>query len=59
MRHQVEPDPAEMARRYGLETPIPDWQERLACSRCENHATRYRSHGRATVNSLLIVEGHQ
>jgi hypothetical protein len=23
-RRQVEPDPAEMAERYGAETPVPD-----------------------------------
>jgi hypothetical protein len=23
-QHQVEPDPAEMAARYGAETPVPD-----------------------------------
>jgi hypothetical protein len=27
-RHQVEPDPAEMAQRYGPETTVPDWRER-------------------------------
>jgi hypothetical protein len=32
--HQVEPDPAEMAARYGVETPVLDWRERLVCSRC-------------------------
>ena len=32
-RHQVEPDPAEMAQRYGAETPVLDWRERLVCSR--------------------------
>ena len=26
-------DPAEMAQRYGPDTPIPDWRERLVCSR--------------------------
>ena len=25
--HQVEPDPAEMAARYGAETSVPDWRE--------------------------------
>jgi hypothetical protein len=30
-RHQIEPDPAEMAQRYGAETPVPDWRERLIC----------------------------
>jgi hypothetical protein len=33
-QHQVEPDPAEMATRYGAETSVLDWQERLVCSRC-------------------------
>jgi hypothetical protein len=33
-QHQVEPDPAEMAARYGAETPVLDWRERLVCSRC-------------------------
>jgi hypothetical protein len=33
-RHQVEPDPAELARRYGADMPVPDWRERLVCSRC-------------------------
>ena len=31
---QVEPDPAEMAERYGTEMTVPDWRERLVCSRC-------------------------
>jgi hypothetical protein len=30
--HQVEPDPAEMATRYGAETLVPDWREKLVCS---------------------------
>jgi hypothetical protein len=33
-QHQVEPDPAEMAERYGAEMTVPDWRERLVCSRC-------------------------
>ena len=32
--HQVEPGPAEMATRYGAETSVLDWRERLVCSRC-------------------------
>jgi hypothetical protein len=36
-RYQVEPDPAEMARRYGPETPVADWHKRLVCSRCGSH----------------------
>jgi len=33
-QHQVEPDPAEMAARYGADTSVLDWRERLVCSRC-------------------------
>jgi hypothetical protein len=38
-QHQVEPDPAEMAARYGAETPVLDWRERLVCSRCGSRQT--------------------
>jgi hypothetical protein len=31
--HQVEPDPAEMAARYGADTSVLDWRDRLVCSR--------------------------
>ena len=27
--HQVEPDPAEQAERYGADTAVPEWRERL------------------------------
>jgi hypothetical protein len=33
-RYQVEPDPAEQAQRYGAEMTLPDWRERLVCSKC-------------------------
>jgi hypothetical protein len=33
-QYQVEPDPAEMAARYGADTSVLDWRERLVCSRC-------------------------
>jgi hypothetical protein len=33
-RHQIEPDPAAMAERYGAEMAAPDWHARLICSRC-------------------------
>jgi hypothetical protein len=32
--HQGEPDPAEMAARYGAQTTVLDWRERLVCSEC-------------------------
>jgi hypothetical protein len=31
---QIEPDPAEMAERYGADTAVPDWCGRLVCSEC-------------------------
>jgi hypothetical protein len=31
---QVEPDPAELAQRYGAKTAVPEWRERLVCSGC-------------------------
>ena len=31
-RHQIEPDPAAMAERYGAATTVPEWHERLRCS---------------------------
>jgi hypothetical protein len=33
--YQIEPDADEMAARYGAETPVLDWRDRLV-SRCEN-----------------------
>jgi hypothetical protein len=33
-QHQVEPDPAEHARRYGAGTSVLEWREKLICSRC-------------------------
>ena len=32
--HQVEPDAAAMAERYGAETAVIDWRDRLVCSSC-------------------------
>jgi hypothetical protein len=34
--HQVEPDPVEQAQRYGADTPVLDWRERLICSKCRS-----------------------
>ena len=33
-RHRIEPDPAEMAARYGAEMTVPEWHKRLVCSQC-------------------------
>jgi hypothetical protein len=32
--HQVEPDPAEHAIRYGPQTTVLDWKARLVCAGC-------------------------
>jgi hypothetical protein len=32
--HRAEPDPAEIAKRYGAETTVPEWRDRLVCSQC-------------------------
>jgi hypothetical protein len=32
--HQIEPDPAEQAERYGATTTLIDWHARLSCSKC-------------------------
>jgi hypothetical protein len=40
-RHQVEPDPTEMARRYGPETAVADWHKRLVYSQCGSHDTDF------------------
>jgi hypothetical protein len=39
--HQVEPDPAEMAARYGAGTPVRDWRERLVRSHCASRQVEY------------------
>jgi hypothetical protein len=43
-RHEVEPDPAVMAERYGAELSVPDWHKRLVCGQagCRHGATRSR-----------------
>jgi hypothetical protein len=33
-RHQVEPDPTEMAEQYGADLSVPEWHKRLVCSAC-------------------------
>ena len=33
-RHEVDLDPAEQAERYGADLPVPEWADRLTCSRC-------------------------
>jgi hypothetical protein len=33
-QHQIEPDPAELAERYGVGVAVLDWRDPLVCSRC-------------------------
>ena len=35
--HRIEPEAAEMAKRYGPETTVIDWSKRLVCSLCGSH----------------------
>jgi hypothetical protein len=65
--HQVEPDPGEMAARYGAETPVLDWRERLVCSGCaelgvdyvvmEDQAASPLCGGRASRRAVLVSYG--
>jgi hypothetical protein len=45
--HQVEPDPAEMAERYGAEMSVPDWHARLCLRPVWQPAGRFRRYRRA------------
>ena len=40
-QHQIEPDPAEHAARYGAELPVSDWVKRLKCSPSLGRGGRY------------------
>ena len=48
-RHQVEPDPAEMATRYGAETSVLDWRERLVVFPVRQPAGRHGAHRDETI----------
>jgi hypothetical protein len=37
----IEPDPREMAERYGAEVSVPDWHARLVCSGCGSRQTDF------------------
>ena len=41
----VEPDPAEMAERYGAEMTVPDWAARLVCGECGSRLVNFVGHG--------------
>jgi hypothetical protein len=40
-RRQIEPDPAEMAARYGAETPVRGWRDRLVCCGCGSRRVEF------------------
>ena len=40
-QHRVEPDPAEMAERYGAELAGIDWVKRLKCSQCGSRSVDF------------------
>jgi hypothetical protein len=44
--HQVEPDPVEMAERYGAETTVPHWHRRLVCGNCVSRRVEFVVTGR-------------
>ena len=52
-QRQIEPDPAEMAQRYGAETPVPYWRERLVCSRCSSRQVDMVARVKCARNPLL------
>jgi hypothetical protein len=40
-RHQIEPDPAEMAQRYGAETTVLDWRPETLDARVGDGPAKY------------------
>jgi hypothetical protein len=47
-QHQVEPDPAEQARRYGAEMPVLEWRERPSGGHCGD-GERSRASNRRSI----------
>jgi hypothetical protein len=52
-RHQVEPDAAELAQRYGAETPVRDRRDRLVCSRRDGRQVNMVARVKCTRSPLL------
>jgi len=48
-QHQVEPDPAEMAERYGADTTVPEWQKRLVCGNCRSRQVDFSRPARSAA----------
>ena len=55
--HQSEPDPAEQARWYGPETPVPEWRRRLVCSQCGSRNVDMVVTGNGAVKSREPMAG--
>src|SRR5215471_3946863 len=50
--HQVEPDPVEMATRYGAETSVLDWREKLVFFKCGSRGAPGRNTGGHAIRAL-------
>src|SRR6516162_9796155 len=53
-RHQVEPDPAEMATRYGAETSVLDWRERLVVFPVRQPAGRHGAERNVSATQMAV-----
>ncbi len=60
-RHQVEPDPAELAERYGAETTVPHWRDRLCVRRMPfwgpSAAQKRSTQGRSSTSQVQAERG--
>jgi hypothetical protein len=45
-QHQNQADPADVAARFGADTPLETWRERLVCSRCGSRGVEVLLMGR-------------
>ena len=53
-RHRVEPDPAEIAKRHGAETTVPDWKSRLVF--LEALAEALREEYKAIIEAGFVLQ---
>jgi len=58
-QHQVEPDPAEVAARYGADTSVLDWRERLICSKCGCVEVDFVVTGTARRAGRITIPSHR
>jgi hypothetical protein len=50
-RLQIEPDPAEQAERYGANTAVLEWRDRLVCSKLLEPRDRHGGDGKKALAS--------